>query len=234
MPKKVIFWGGTGHAKVIRELLQHLDYQLIAVFDNNPSVPPPFSDVPLYFGAEGFRQWKDTHDTQDVSCAVTIGGARGYDRLKIQRTLESAGLRPALAVHPTSFVAGNAALSKGCQVLAHATVCADAKIGEACILNTACSVDHECKLGNGVHIGPGATLAGVVTVGDYTFIGTGVVVLPWIKIGDNTVIGAGSVVTRDIGSGVVAYGNPARVARENRREIMRLPVVDGKKKVAAV
>jgi sugar O-acyltransferase (sialic acid O-acetyltransferase NeuD family) len=215
MPKKVIFWGGTGHAKVLRELVQYLDYELTAVFDNNPSVPSPFSDVPLYYGAQGFRKWKETQDTTEVFCVVTIGGARGHDRLEIQHFLEKEGLRPAIAVHPTAFVAGNAALSKGCQILAHATVCAEVKMGEACILNTACSVDHECRLGNGVHIGPGAILAGVVTIGDYSFIGTGAVVLPRVRIGENTTIGAGSVVTQDVGSGVVAYGNPARVAREN-------------------
>jgi acetyltransferase-like isoleucine patch superfamily enzyme len=35
-----------------------------------------------------------------------------------------------------------------------------------------------------------------------------------VTIGDDTVVGAGSVVTRDLPAGVVAYGNPARVARE--------------------
>jgi sugar O-acyltransferase (sialic acid O-acetyltransferase NeuD family) len=213
MPKKVIFWGGTGHAKVLRELVQCLDYELTAVFDNNPSVPPPFSDVPLYYGAEGFRRWKETQDTREVFCVVTIGGARGQDRLKIQEFLEKEGLHPAIAVHPTAFVAGNAALSKGCQILAHATVCAEVKMGEGCILNTACSVDHECTLGNGGHIGPGATLAGVVTVGDYSFIGSGAIVLPRIKIGANVIVGAGAVVTKDVPDGVVTFGNPAKVSR---------------------
>jgi sugar O-acyltransferase (sialic acid O-acetyltransferase NeuD family) len=213
MPKKVIFWGGTGHAKVLRELVQYLDYELIAVFDNNPSVPPPFADVPLYYGMEGFHQWRDTQDTREMFCVVTIAGARGHDRLKIQDLLEKEGLHPALVVHPTAFVAGNAALSKGCQILARATVCAEVKMGEACILNTACSVDHECTLGNGVHIGPGATLAGVVTVGDYSFIGCGAVVLPRIKIGADVVVGAGAVVTKDVPEGTVTYGNPAKVRR---------------------
>jgi sugar O-acyltransferase (sialic acid O-acetyltransferase NeuD family) len=216
--KKAIFWGGTGHAKVLRELVKHFDYELMAVFDNNPSIPSPFPDVPIFFGASAFQEWKKTQDTNDLSCFVTIGGARGLDRLQIQRMLEKEGLQPALAIHPTAFVAHNATLAKGCQILSHATVCAEVTMGEACILNTASSVDHECRLGNGVHIGPGGTLAGVVTVGDHAFIGTGAVVLPRIKIGENTIIGAGSVVTRDIGSGVVAYGNPARVMKENHVE----------------
>lgn len=53
-----------------------------------------------------------------------------------------------------------------------------------------------------------------VTIGDGVWLGAGAIVCPGVSIGENSVIGAGSVVTRDIPAGVVAYGNPARVARE--------------------
>jgi acetyltransferase-like isoleucine patch superfamily enzyme len=69
-------------------------------------------------------------------------------------------------------------------------------------------------LGNGVHIGPGAVLSGCVEVGECSFVGAGAVVLPRIKIGRNVTIGAGAVVTKDVRENCVAYGNPARVARE--------------------
>ncbi len=45
-------------------------------------------------------------------------------------------------------------------------------------------------------------------------IGVNVTLLPFVTIGEGALIGAGSVVTRDIPAGAVAYGNPARVARE--------------------
>ena len=58
-----------------------------------------------------------------------------------------------------------------------------------------------------------------VHVGKNCWLGAGVVVMPGVTIGDGSVIGAGSVVTKDIPSGVVAYGNPCRVAREiNERD----------------
>ena len=53
-----------------------------------------------------------------------------------------------------------------------------------------------------------------ITIGDNCWIGANVVVLPGVTIGENTVIGAGSVVTKDIPSGVVAFGNPCRVKRK--------------------
>ncbi len=53
-----------------------------------------------------------------------------------------------------------------------------------------------------------------VRIGKNCWLGAGVIVMPGVTIGDNTVIGAGSIVTRDIPSGVVAFGNPCRVQRE--------------------
>jgi len=53
-----------------------------------------------------------------------------------------------------------------------------------------------------------------IAIADGAWLGAGVLVLPGVSIGENTVVGAGSVVTRDLPAGVVAYGNPARVARE--------------------
>lgn len=53
-----------------------------------------------------------------------------------------------------------------------------------------------------------------IVIADGVWLGAGVIVLPGVTIGENTVVGAGSVVTKDLPAGVVAYGNPARVARE--------------------
>lgn len=58
-----------------------------------------------------------------------------------------------------------------------------------------------------------------VHIGKNCWLGAGVIVCPGVTIGDNTIIGAGSVVTKDIPSGVVAFGNPCRVHREvNERD----------------
>jgi sugar O-acyltransferase (sialic acid O-acetyltransferase NeuD family) len=215
MVTRIIFWGATGHAKVLRELTERLGYRLVAIFDNNPQVPPPFAGVPIYYGPEGFREWKLENGDLETACLVAIGGAKGRDRMHIQRFLEQNGVKPITAVHPTAFVASSAVLSQGCQVLAHASVCSEAIVGEASIINTASSVDHESVLGRGVHIAPGATLAGCVCVGDYSLVGAGAVVLPRIKIGSNVIVGAGAVVTKDIADGKTVFGNPARIQREN-------------------
>lgn len=215
MARKIVIWGAGGHAKVLREFIKDLGYELVAVFDNNKSIINPFNDIPLYFGEQGARSWRQGQGDEQIRCLVAIGGTSGRVRREIQFFLETIGIEPTVAIHPTAFVARNAVLEKGSQVLAHATVGTDVEMGEACIINTAASVDHESVLGDGVHVAPGATLAGCVTVGSYSTIGVGAVVLPRVVIGSNTIIGAGAVVTRDVPDHKVAYGNPARIQREN-------------------
>lgn len=53
-----------------------------------------------------------------------------------------------------------------------------------------------------------------VEIGSDVWVGGGAIICPGVRIGSGTVIGAGSVVTRDLPAGVLAYGNPCRVARE--------------------
>jgi len=144
---------------------------------------------------------------------VAIGRQEGSPRVRIQDRLKSAGLRPATLVHPTAFVATDARVGEGGQILAQAAVCAKATLGRACLVNTGASVDHDCELEAGVHVAPGVRLLGGVRVGASSLVGANAVVLPGVRIGREAVIGAGSVVTRDVGDGVVAYGQPARPRR---------------------
>jgi len=213
--KKIVLWGSTGQAIVLEEFLYLIGYQIIALFDNDINVKSISKDIPIYYGLKGFDEWKKEQKTEDIYSIVTIGGYRGRDRVDIQNNLENNGLKIITAVHPKAFVANNATIGKGCQILANSSVCARVSLGISCIVNTSASIDHECKIGKGVHIGPGAKMAGCITIDDYSFIGIGSIILPRINIGKNTIIGAGSVVTKDMPDNVICYGNPARIVREN-------------------
>jgi sugar O-acyltransferase (sialic acid O-acetyltransferase NeuD family) len=208
----IVFWGGTGQAKVLRELIQH-DFDLKAVFDNSLDVPAPFPDVPLIRKWDGFMQWLSARRGEPAYFLVAIGGERGAIRMEMHEQLERAGLRAATVVHRSAFVADNARIGSGSQILAKAAVCVEAELGRGCIVNTSASVDHECRLGDGVHVAPGAHIAGAVQVGEFSMIGAGATVLPRVKIGRNCIVGAGAVVTRDLPDAAVAYGNPARIVR---------------------
>ncbi len=60
---------------------------------------------------------------------------------------------------------------------------------------------------------PGIDVMAPIVVGDNVFIGINAVILPGVTIGDNCIIGAASIVTRDIPSGHIAAGSPARAVK---------------------
>ena len=209
--REVIFWGATGQAKVLHEAIQGSDITLVALVDNREQ-PASSLGVPVMRGAAGLDAWlAHRGSVRGLHYAVAVGGGRGRDRLMLMDVLEERGLTALTIVHKASFVAGNALLGAGCQVLAQAAVCADARLGRGVIVNTAASVDHDCDIGDGVHLAPGVRLTGEVTVGQRTFIGTGAIVLPGVCIGCDSVIGACAVVLKDVPARVTVVGNPARI-----------------------
>lgn len=65
----------------------------------------------------------------------------------------------------------------------------------------------------------GKTKVGPVKIGSNVFIGARTVVLPGVKIGDNVIIGANSVVTKNIPSGELWAGCPARFIKKTSEYI---------------
>ena len=121
--------------------------------------------------------------------------------------------------------------------------CYEVKIGRNFYANVDMRLIGGCTItiGDNVFFGPGVTLAtGMhslikeerriirdvngklrdfeygkpIVIEDDVWIASNVTVCPGVTIGEGSVIGAGSVVTRDIPSGVLAFGNPCRVIRK--------------------
>ena len=70
-------------------------------------------------------------------------------------------------------------------------------------------------IGNNVTVGHKSIIHGC-EIGDNTLIGMGSIVLDGAKVGESTLLGAGSLVPpgKEIPSGVLAMGSPAKVIRE--------------------
>ncbi len=104
-------------------------------------------------------------------------------------------------------------------------------IGKNTTINQRCRLDSRggIRMGNYVSISAGVTILTAdhdpgspdfsgrhaeVVIDDHCFIGTGALILKGVHLGTGAMVGAGSVVTRDIPSGEVWAGNPARKIRE--------------------
>lgn len=211
VPSRMVLWGGTGQAKVVRPIVEYYGSRVVAVFDDTPELPPPFPDVPLYTGWSGFQEWlREAPRRNRIGFCIAIGNPHGGVRIQLHERLLAAGLQPVTLAHPNAQIAPNASLGAGCQLMAGAIVNPEARLGRQCIINTKASVDHECLLADGVELAPGATLCGIVRVGCNGWIGAGATVLPRITIGRDATVGAGAVVIRDVPDGATVVGVPAR------------------------
>ena len=139
MLREIVFWGASGQAKVLFEAINETDVRLVALIDNR-LLSSPIADVPLLAGAAGLDDWLGARskDTKvDLYFSIAVGGSRGQDRQQLFADLLNRKLHPMTIVHPRAFVASNALLGPGSQILAQSAVAAEAKLGRSVIVNTA-------------------------------------------------------------------------------------------------
>lgn len=185
--------GASGHARVIREIIESGGERVSAFIDDDMS-KTEMDGLPVFHDTEGRNP-----------LIVAIGDNR--IRYKVVQRLKDLGITFGSAVHRQAIVSPTAEIGEGTVIMPGAIVNAYAKIGKHCIINTGAVVDHECVIGDFVDICPHTTLCGNVHVGDGSNVCAGSTVIQGINIGRWSMVGAGSVCRHDVGDGVVVVGN---------------------------
>ena len=211
VPPRVILFGGTGQAKVLRPILEHHGGKVVAVFDDTPDYnlrsQTSRSTQATMPSRGGWRRRCAPRSAFALRSAIPTAGSayRLHDRF-----VED-GLSPVTLVHQAAFIDHDVEIGAGSQIMAGAIVCTESRIGRQCIINTRASVDHEGLLEDGCEVAPGATLCGIVHMKENAWVCAGATVLPRITIGVDAIVGAGALVNRDVPDGVTVVGVPARV-----------------------
>ena len=141
-------------------------------------------------------------------------GAMKY-RKNVYDFLSSNGWEAVNIIHPDAVVSPTAKIGKGVLIECGCLITPSPVIGDNVVVNTGSQVNHDNVVEDHVYIASGVVLSGGVTIGSNTLLDDGVIVTLGRSVGKNSLIGAGAVVTKDIPDGVVAYGNPCKVIREN-------------------
>lgn len=209
--RALVLLGAGGHARVLLALIRAAGYSVLGVCDP-------------HLAAGGQSSWEGLDVLGDdetlaarlgpdqVALALGVGQlSSGTQRERIYNQWRSRGYVFPPLVHPTAWLANDAMLADGVQIMAGAIIQPGCSIGENSIINTRVSVDHDCRISSNVHLAPGATLCGSVHVAAGAFIGAGAVIIQGVHIGEHAVVGAGATLVRKLESYQTIIGSPQRV-----------------------
>jgi acetyltransferase EpsM len=203
----IYLYGCGGHAKVILDILRCQGKSVKAFVDDHPPEFDHIHGIPILHSQLALSQIT----TDSSSWIVAIGNNR--IRKSIVEILESQGYSFSTAIHPSAQIAMGVQIGAGTVIMANSVINTDSILGNHIIVNTGSTIDHDCNINHYSHIAPGCNLCGNVKLGVGVLLGVGTHVCPSTEIGDYTVCGAGSVVIDSLPSWCVAYGCPAKIAR---------------------
>lgn len=124
-------------------------------------------------------------------------------------------------IEPGAIIRDRVKIDKNAVIMMGAVINIGSKIGEGTMIDMNAVIGARAIIGKRSHIGAGAVVAGVLEppskspceIGDDVLIGANAVILEGIKVGNGSVIAAGSVVVKDVPSGVVVAGSPAKIVK---------------------
>ena len=124
-------------------------------------------------------------------------------------------------IEPGAIIRDRVKIEKNAVIMMGAVINIGAEIGEGTMIDMNAVLGARAKIGKRSHLGAGAVVAGVLEppskspceIGDDVLVGANAVILEGVKVGNGSVIAAGSVVTKDVPSGVVVAGSPAKIIK---------------------
>ena len=209
---KAVFWGASGHAKAVANAVRYdPGIEIVGYLDdvNIDRHGQEFEGKPILGGCEQL----DILKGQGVTSFI-LGFGHCSRRIEVGEMLAEKGFNLLSIIHPRAIIASDTVVGEGVVVLAGAVIDPGCRIGKYTIINNGVIVSHECIIGEGTHICPGVSIGGATTIGRGCWLGIGSTIIDKINIGDNVFVGAGSVVTKNLPSGYMVYGNPAKIIRK--------------------
>jgi len=209
--KNIIIVGGNSGARVIYELCEINNYNVIGFVNN--FTEKWYDITPNIIGNIEEPKILDLIKENDYFVAT------GDNKMREQITnfiIKKINKNPINIIHPSSIISKHAVkIGYGNLIMENVVIKNGTTIGNGIIINTASIIAHDNNIGDYCQISPNTTLCGYVNIGKKCFIGANSVIIPHISIQKISIIGAGSVIIRNVESNVLVVGNPGKIKKIN-------------------
>lgn len=213
--EKIIIIGAGQHARVVLYNIEEQNkYEVIGFLDSDDNRIGDFFEGKKILGnyqKEDLRKLSENIGTNKFF----IGFGNMKYRKKVFEYFINNGWEAVNIIHPNAVISKKAKLGRGILIECGCLITPNPIIGDNVVINTGSQVNHDNIIENHVYIASGVVLSGGIKIGENTLLDDGVIITLGCSVGENSLIGAGGVVTKNIPAGVVAYGNPCKVIRDN-------------------
>lgn len=210
---QVVVIGASGFGRESLDVLNAMiekesPIEILGVADDFPS--PINLDRLTARGISYLGTIDDMIVSSDSEVSFILGIGAPAVRKKLVEKLESAGLKPFTAIHPSAVIGTEATIGEGSVICAGAVISTNVQFGQHVHINPNVTIGHDSILEDFVSINPGAVISGEVLVKTLTLVGASATVLQGLEVGRKTIVGACACVTKDVGNDVVVKGIPAK------------------------
>lgn len=213
MLKKILIYGAGGAGRELAFALS-LDtnpdtaWKVQGFIDDTENLRgKTINDIPVIGGFDYLRSWSG-------NIAVTIVDYPAVRQNLISKIKENNKIKFPVLISSTSIVSPFVELGEGCIVNHLSVIPPNAKVGNFVFITSRSGIGHDTIIGDFTTIYAGINIGGGASIGSRCVLGSGTTILPKVKIGDGSIVGAGSLVLKDVPSGVVVGGVPAKIIRE--------------------
>ena len=200
--KQKILLIGAYHEMI--EVCEDAGFEIVGIIDNKET--GEYYGVPVIGTDDDAKQLKNHYP----NVPAVISPFMPEVRKKLYELYASLGYRFATVISPKATISRFSTIGEGTVILNGVNVAANTHIGRFVKLNTMCNIMHDNVIGDFVTVSPNALTLGYVTIEEEAFLGGNCTILPYKKVGSGATVGAGAVVTKNVASGQVVKGNPAK------------------------
>ncbi len=208
-PRKVVIFGGSGHAKVIVDIIEsNNNFELIGFIDKLM----PQETIILNYRVLGDEALLPKLMNKFKFNKGVIGIGDNFVRSKVVDVVKK--IAPDFqfinCFHHSAKLSNHCKFGVGNVVMPGVSINASTIISDHCILNTNSSLDHDCRMESFSSLAPNSAVGGNCSIGQFSYVGIGSSILHGVSIEDNCIVGGSSFLNKDAISDSTYYGIPAK------------------------